>query len=124
MSVEIVHYQQKAQTQVFIKVNPAPQGDDPQPVHIHFGSCGANLGAVDVSLNDIVAGESVTLANASLSSLRSGSRVINVHRSYDEISIYTACGGIPKQLSSPPLSASSIGAPIHVPFPKRLSDDA
>ena len=86
---------QKAQTQVFIKVNPAPQGDDPQPVHIHFGSCGANLGAVDVSLNDIVAGESVTLANASLSSLRSGSRVINVHRSYDEISIYTACGGIP-----------------------------
>lgn len=84
-------------TEVVLKVNPGSPENDPQPVHIHFGNCGDGLGDVDVTLNDLAAGESVTLVDLSVSKLRDGDHAINLHKSYPEIRVYSACGNIPKR---------------------------
>ena len=85
------------QTEVVLILNPGPSANDPQPVHIHFGACGANLGSVAYALSDVIAGESTTLVAASLVSVRDGNHAINLHTSYPEIRVYTACGNIPTQ---------------------------
>ncbi|MCH7655585.1 MAG: hypothetical protein IIC95_06295 [Chloroflexi bacterium] len=86
-----------SQTLVVVKVSPGPQENDPQPLHIHFGQCGANLGNVRFSLEAVVAGESRTVLDASLSSLRDGNSAINLHESLPGIRTYTACGTIPSE---------------------------
>jgi hypothetical protein len=85
----------KAQTQIVLKIEPGPPEDDPQPVHVHFGNCGINLGEVRFLLNDVVAGKSTTIVDASVTTLSDGSHNINLHKSHPEIRIYTACGEIP-----------------------------
>ena len=82
-------------TEIVVKVSPGPPADDPQPLHVHFGSCGVNLGGVDIPLNDLTAGESVTVVDSSLSELRDGNHAVNLHKSNSEIRAYTACGDIP-----------------------------
>ena len=84
-----------AKTQVVLQVLSGPPEDDPQPVHIHFGSCGPNLGQVDSPLADLVAGKSTTLVDVSLSTLTDGNHNINLHKSKPEVRIYTSCGDIP-----------------------------
>ena len=85
----------EAQTQIVLEIEPGPAEDDPQPVHVHFGNCGINLGEVRFPLNDVVAGKSTTVVDASLTPLTDGSHNINLHKSYPEIRVYTACGEIP-----------------------------
>ena len=85
----------KAQTEIVLEIEPGPAEDDPQPVHVHFGNCGINLGEVRAPLNDLVAGKSTTVVDVDLSTLTDGSHNINLHKSYPEIRIYTACGEIP-----------------------------
>ena len=85
----------EAQTQIVLEIKPGPAEDDPQPVHVHFGNCGINLGEVRFPLNDVVAGKSTTIVDASVSSLSDGSHNINLHKSYPDIRVYTACGEIP-----------------------------
>jgi hypothetical protein len=84
----------KAQTQIVLEIEPGPAEDDPQPVHVHFGNCGVNLGEVRFPLTDVVAGKSTTVVDASVTTLSDGSHNINLHKSYPEIRIYTACGEI------------------------------
>ena len=86
-----------SQTLVVVKVSPGPQENDPQPLHIHFGQWGANLGNVRYSLENVVAGESRTVLDASLSNLRDGKSAINLHESFPGIRTYTACGTIPSE---------------------------
>ena len=81
--------------QMVVQDGSGPPVDDPQPLHLHFGNCGANLDSVDTPLNDLLAGESVTVIDSTLSELRDGSHVVNLHKSYSEIRAYTACGEIP-----------------------------
>lgn len=85
----------KAQTQIVLEIKPGPAEDDPQPVHVHFGNCGINLGEVRFPLTDVVAGKSTTIVDASVTTLSDGSHNINLHKSYPEIRVYTACGEIP-----------------------------
>jgi hypothetical protein len=82
------------QTEVVLNVNIGPLASDPQPVHIHFGTCGANLGSVAFPLNDVIAGKSTTLVDIEMESIRDGNHAINLHKSYPELRIYTACGNI------------------------------
>ena len=82
------------QTEVALNVGAGPTDNDPQPVHIHFGTCGPNLGSVHYPLNDVVAGESVTLVDDTLARLTDGNHNINLHKSYPDIRIYTSCGDI------------------------------
>ena len=83
-------------TEVVVKVNAGPAEDDPQPLHIHFGTCGANLGNVRHALNNVVAGESPTLVDEKLSSLRDGNSAVNLHKSTNAFSVYKSCGNIPR----------------------------
>ena len=85
----------EARTQIVLEIEPGPAEYDPQPVHVHFGNCGINLGEVKFPLNDVVAGKSTTVVDASLTTLSDGSHNINLHKSYPEIRVYTACGEIP-----------------------------
>jgi len=96
-------------TLVAIAVTPGLPGDDPQPVHIHSGSCGPGLGGVDYPLTDIVEGVSVTLVDATLESIRDGNHVINAHKSFPEIGTYTSCGYIPGQSEQTNISDDSGG---------------
>ena len=88
---------QGGRTEVVLKVDAGPAAGDPQPVHIHFGTCGPNLGSVHYPLEDVVEGESTTVIQATLSALTDGNHSVNLHKSYDEVSVYTACGDIPRK---------------------------
>ncbi len=81
-------------TEIKIIATSGEPNNDPQPVHVHFGWCDSALGTVHYPLNDVVAGESTTLIDATLATLRDGNHAINLHLSYPEIRSYTACGDI------------------------------
>lgn len=69
-----------------------------QPAHIHIGSC-PNPGTVKYPLTDLESGRSETIVNTDLESMvKSGALAINVHKSEQEISVYTACGDLPRPL--------------------------
>ena len=80
--------------EIVLEVTPGPAENDPQPVHVHFGNCGINLGEVRAPLTDLVAGESTTVVDLDITTLTDGSHNINLHKSYPEIRVYTACGEI------------------------------
>ncbi len=84
-----------AQMEIVVKVVPGPPANDPQPLHIHFGTCGPELGNRHFNLTDVVAGESVTLIDTKLVTLVQVVNAINLHKSYPKFDIYTACGNIP-----------------------------
>jgi hypothetical protein len=67
---------------------------DPQPAHIHAGSC-ANLDPQPkYPLAGVVDGRSETTVQASLEELTGGGAAINVHKSEAEVQSYIACGDI------------------------------
>lgn len=62
-----------------------------QPAHIHNGTC-ENAGDVIFPLNDLGNGESETVLDVSIEEISKSSYILNVHKSNEEINIYTACG--------------------------------
>ena len=66
---------------------------NPQPAHIHSGTC-ENLGGVVHPLANVEGGSSDTVVNASLQSLTAGTFAINIHMSAEQSDVYTACGNI------------------------------
>lgn len=78
-------------TRVTIELENAPA--EPQPAHIHSGSC-AELGDVVHPLTNVEGGSSETEVAASLEDLQSGDFAINVHQSEADIGTYVACGDI------------------------------
>ena len=65
-----------------------------QPAHIHSGPC-SDIGAVRYPLVFPVNGKSETMLEVSLGELRATAPLaINVHKSKEEITVYTACGDI------------------------------
>jgi hypothetical protein len=81
-------------TMVSITLTGAPEGVA-QPAHIHQGTC-ENLGAPKYPLNAVENGKSETTIDAKVSDLTTGDLAINVHKSEKEMSVYAACGEIPK----------------------------
>lgn len=81
-------------TEVVLELLDGP--DNPQPVHVHAGSCD-ELGDVAYPLNDLEDGRSSTQLEASLDELTGGDFAINAHQSADEIETYTACGDVPQE---------------------------
>lgn len=66
----------------------------PQPAHIHTGAC-PNPGAVKWPLTNVVNNASTTTLDVSLAELRAaGALAVNVHKSAQESSVYTACGDL------------------------------
>lgn len=67
---------------------------NPQPAHIHLGSC-PKPGEVVYPLQDVVDGKSTTTLNVTMKELKAkGALAINIHKSAEEVSIYTVCGDI------------------------------
>ena len=65
-----------------------------QPAHLHIGTCTKNK-ATQYVLHDVLNGRSdTTLPDLKLSDLTSGTYVINVHESANNLSYYVACGAI------------------------------
>jgi|GEM_PF-833251 len=66
---------------------------EPQPAHVHKGSC-ANLDPNPlIPLSDVVNGKSETEIEVSMATLTSG-HAVNVHKSATDISTYVSCGDI------------------------------
>jgi hypothetical protein len=76
-------------TLVEIKVDPA--GHPSMPAHIHPGSCDDLVPQPKYPLENVVDGTSVTEVPASLDELLRGGQALNIHRSNEEMRIYTAC---------------------------------
>jgi hypothetical protein len=67
---------------------------EPQPAHIHMGSC-PKPGDVVHPLTNVVNGKSVTTLNVTMDQLKAQLPLaINVHKSASEMAAYTACGDV------------------------------
>ena len=78
---------------IVISVEPAEPAA--QPIHIHAGTC-ETVGEVVYSLENVVGGQSSTLLpDLELAAIAHGDMVINLHRSFSEFRVFTACGAIP-----------------------------
>ena len=79
-------------TRVVLEVSNPP--GDPQPAHIHRGSC-ENLDPQPAyPLEDVVDGKSTTEVNVAIEDLVDKGFAVNVHNSADEAQVYVACGDI------------------------------
>jgi hypothetical protein len=67
-----------------------------QPAHIHLGTCD-NLGVVVHSLENIIGGHSLTdIPDSSIEDVATGGMAINLHLSFSNFALFTACGEIPE----------------------------
>ncbi len=66
---------------------------EPQPAHIHKGSCATLDPKPLIPLNNVVNGKSETEVEATMATLTSG-HAINVHKSAAEAAIYVSCADI------------------------------
>lgn len=83
-------------TRVVINI-PAGMAGVAQPAHIHMGAC-PNPGAVLYPLTAVVDGKSEIVLDVSLDAFSDKLPLaINVHKSKDEVKIYTSCGDLPKE---------------------------
>jgi hypothetical protein len=83
-------------TKVVLDVrNPsATMASNPQPAHIHKGSCARLDPTPAYALADVKDGASTSTVDANLDDLRNGAFAINVHKSAAEIQTYVACGDL------------------------------
>lgn len=67
----------------------------PQPAHIHVGSC-PTPGGVKYPLTSVIDGKSSTTLAVSMDELKNSEEMlaINVHKSAAESGVYTACGDL------------------------------
>lgn len=79
------------QTTVTLELSNPP--DNPQPVHIHSGSC-AELGEVVYPLTNLEDGASTTTVDVTIEALQAEPFAINAHESEENIQLYVACGDI------------------------------
>jgi hypothetical protein len=67
---------------------------EPQPAHIHSGSCAKLDPTPKYALQNVVDGKSTSMVNEPLDDLKSEAYAINVHKSAAQIKTYVSCGDI------------------------------
>ncbi len=80
------------QTKVVVALSNAPS--QPQPAHIHKGSCAKLNPTPEYALQNVTNGHSQSVVSASLASLKKGTFAINVHKSEKDLKTYVACGNV------------------------------
>jgi hypothetical protein len=84
--------QETAGVSVVIALTPAA---DPQPAHIHTGTCSKLNPAPQYPLANVVGGSSTTLVKGvTIAALLKTPFAINVHKSANDLGTYVACGNI------------------------------
>ncbi len=73
-----------------------PASPDPQPAHIHEGTCAELDPTPAYPLANVEDGTSETTVNVALDELKASEFAINVHKSEPEIKTYVSCGNIGK----------------------------
>jgi hypothetical protein len=111
-----------AGTRVVISLSNAP---GPHPAHIHTGSC-PTPGAVVFPLTSVMDGKSETTVAATIADIMKEPHAINVHKSPQEIPVYTSCGNLTANAAAAPAAqpspaakpaASPAAAPAQAPRP-------
>jgi hypothetical protein len=106
-------------TKVVITLENAP---GPHPAHIHSGSC-PTPGAVVYPLTSVTNGRSETVVAASIADILRAPHAINVHKSPQEIPVYTSCGNVtaaaaPAAQASPAAKPATAASPAAAPAAK------
>lgn len=83
-----------ASTKVVLELSNPPA--DPQPAHIHEGTCAKLNPTPKYALSNVVNGKSETTVAVGLTALQQADYAINVHKSAAEAAVYFSCGDIPK----------------------------
>lgn len=79
-----------------------PGTTDPQPAHVHQGTCAQLDPSPAYPLSNVVDGKSVTDIEADFDTLTATAFAINVHKSAAEATVYVSCGDITtKDMSTP-----------------------
>lgn len=86
---------EKLGDKTLVKINLVGfQSDISQSVHFHKGSCDKPL-TVKHKINDVINGKSETVLDVKLEDLlKDLPLVVNVHKSFEEDDIHTACGEV------------------------------
>ena len=79
---------------VHVSIEISGGGADPQPAHIHEGTCDELNPQPAFPLESVVNGASETDVDVSLDELALASYAVNVHKSEAEADVYVACGDI------------------------------
>jgi hypothetical protein len=79
-------------TRVEVRVQPGNNPD--MPAHIHPGSCDSLVPQPKYPLQNVVNGFSMTEVPAGMSELLAGDLAVNLHRSNEDLSTYTACADL------------------------------
>ena len=95
-----------ASTKVVLTLSNAP---GPHPAHIHSGAC-PTPGAVVFPLTSVTNGRSETTVAASIADILRAPHAINVHKSPQEIPVYTACGNVTAAAAAAPAAAAPAAA--------------
>lgn len=74
-----------------VRVEVDPAGHPNMPAHIHPGTCDALVPQPRFPLQSVIDGTSTTEVPASMDELINGAVSINLHKSNDELEVYTAC---------------------------------
>ena len=90
-----------AGTKVVVTLSNAP---GPHPAHIHSGSC-PTPGAVVFPLTSVTNGRSETTVAATIADILRAPHAINVHKSPQEIPVYTSCGNLTAAAAAAPAAA-------------------
>jgi hypothetical protein len=82
---------------IMVVVNTKNAPDDPQPIHIHQGTCDKLNPKPTYPLTTLQNDTSTTtIKNLTLAALENGDFAINIHHSTSDVPTYYACGDIPK----------------------------
>lgn len=83
-------------TAIVVKIRGVPPGAV-QPMHVHKGRCGALDPTPAWPLTPLTSqGVSRTTIPVALKSLMARSYAINIHESVRDLTVYVACGNVPK----------------------------
>jgi hypothetical protein len=77
-----------------VEISVSNPGTEPQPAHIHKGSCEDLDPNPAYGLENVVDGSSSSEVEVSLDELTDGAFAVNVHKSGSDLEVYVACGDI------------------------------